>query len=478
MAMQETSPAPAPAPASLLPPSAEVVGNAFVQQYYHILHFSPGLVHRFYQDSSLLSRPDAGGRMETVNTMQAINDKVISLNYEDYTAEIKTADAQESFGQGVIVLVTGCLIGKDNVRKKFSQTFFLARQDKGYFVLNDVFRFVEDTESLPNNSAMVNRIHETTAPPTSFPPEEEPGQSSDHAIVDHPASLEEEDLDNGAEVCDPSDKEEGSVTEEDVIEPPVDLAQNVVVSSDDAVPAALEDAPKISYASIVKVMKGNKPSNPVYVPTNNMRPSSANSEQQLLNSAKTASAAKAWAPASGIVAESGDVSEEAEGHSIFVRNLPYNATTAQLDETFRRFGPIKHGGIQVRSRKQGFCFGFVEFETLSSMLSALEASPISIGDHVAVVEEKRTNTRVSGSGRGRYPSGRSRFRSDSFKSHGISGSGRGYGKNEFRNQAEFSVRARGSGGRDGGGEDHLWSNQNGSKRGGRQGGAKGSYVPA
>lgn len=51
-------------------PSAQVVGNAFVDQYYHILHQSPGLVHRFYHDSSLLSRPDAEGVMTTVTTMQ------------------------------------------------------------------------------------------------------------------------------------------------------------------------------------------------------------------------------------------------------------------------------------------------------------------------------------------------------------------------------------------------------------------------
>jgi len=68
------------------------------------------------------------------------------LKYEDYTAEIETADAQESHERGVIVLVTGRLTGNDNVRKKFSQSFFLAPQDKGYFVLNDVFRFLEEKE--------------------------------------------------------------------------------------------------------------------------------------------------------------------------------------------------------------------------------------------------------------------------------------------------------------------------------------------
>lgn len=64
MAMQEATAASATAP------SAEVVGNAFVEQYYHILHQSPNLVHRFYQDSSFLSRPDGNGEMMTVTTME------------------------------------------------------------------------------------------------------------------------------------------------------------------------------------------------------------------------------------------------------------------------------------------------------------------------------------------------------------------------------------------------------------------------
>lgn len=104
--------------------------------------------------------------------VQAINDKILSLNYEDCTAEIKTADAQESYEKGVIVLVTGCLTGKDNVKKKFTQTFFLAPQDKGYFVLNDVLRFVGENESLPNNSVLINGVSENALPVTSQP---EPG---------------------------------------------------------------------------------------------------------------------------------------------------------------------------------------------------------------------------------------------------------------------------------------------------------------
>ncbi|MCH98494.1 ras GTPase-activating protein-binding protein 1-like [Trifolium medium] len=64
MAMQEANPTSAPSP--------QVVGNAFVEQYYHILHQSPDLVHRFYQDSSLLSRSDSNGVMKTVTTTKIV----------------------------------------------------------------------------------------------------------------------------------------------------------------------------------------------------------------------------------------------------------------------------------------------------------------------------------------------------------------------------------------------------------------------
>ncbi|XP_026410175.1 uncharacterized protein LOC113305332 [Papaver somniferum] len=74
-------------------PSAQVVGNAFVEQYYHILHKSPELVYRFYQVASVLSQPGPNGVMSTVSTMNAINQKILS-NSRDYKAEIKSADAQ------------------------------------------------------------------------------------------------------------------------------------------------------------------------------------------------------------------------------------------------------------------------------------------------------------------------------------------------------------------------------------------------
>ncbi|KAL6508789.1 hypothetical protein OROHE_021348 [Orobanche hederae] len=142
------------------PASAQIVGNAFVQQYYHILHQSPGLVHRFYGDTSRLGRPERDVYMSITTTMQPKN---FSLNCGDLRAEIKSVDAQESINGGVHVLVIGYLTGEDNVVNIFAQSFFLAPQEKGYFVLNDMFRYVDNVTV---NPALVSDI---AVPPATEP---------------------------------------------------------------------------------------------------------------------------------------------------------------------------------------------------------------------------------------------------------------------------------------------------------------------
>uniref|UniRef100_A0A803M0R5 Uncharacterized protein n=1 Tax=Chenopodium quinoa TaxID=63459 RepID=A0A803M0R5_CHEQI len=448
-------------------PSAQIVGNAFVEQYYLILHQSPELVYRFYQDSSVLSRPDSNGVMTSVTTMPGINEKIVSLNYKDYVAEIKTADAQLSLGGGVIVLVTGYMTGKDNVKKKFAQSFFLAPQEKGFFVLNDVFRYVEDEESAVAASDPVNvAVEHVEEAPQASEPEQPPPAPVHNGPV--PESSYEEDLTNEAEVCDPSDNEDGSVTEEEVIDPPSQLNQSKAVTVTSELSASQDDGPKRSYASILKAIKANISPVPVKAPVSNVKVKPPTRNQEV--TVKPALVSESSASTSETGPEKSDVPEEAEGHSIYVRNLPQNATSAQLEEVFAKFGPIKQGGVQ-----QGFCFGFVEFESASSMKSAIEASPILIGSRKAVIEEKRTTTRVSAaatpnSGRGRYPSSRGGFRSESFRGRGNFGGGRGYGRSDFRNQGEFSGKPRGGAGR--GAEGYQRVDQNGTGNTGRQGGQK------
>ncbi|XP_042484674.1 nuclear transport factor 2-like isoform X2 [Macadamia integrifolia] len=413
-------------------PTAQVVGNAFVHQYYHILHQSPELVFRFYQDTSKLGRPEPDGTLSSITTMDAINQKILSLDYSDCIAEIKTVDAQESHNGGVIVLVTGYLTGKDGLRRNFTQSFFLAPQDKGYFVLNDLFRYVEVVEHQAGSESLPNGVAALT-------PEQEPAP-----VAEQTSTLREEEV-NSEEVYDPSDNEEGSVVEEEApVAEVVDEIPNNTQMVAESNTAALEELPKKSYASIVKVKKENGGPTP---PPAWQAPS--NQERTVAPTPPPAEAAEAPVSSSNATDGGNNQEGESDGHSIYIKNLPLNATPAQLEEEFKKFGPIKSDGVQVRSNKQqGFCFGFVEFEVATAVQSAIEASPITIGGRQAVVEEKRpSSSRVNN--RGRFPSGRGNgFRNDGARGRGNYGNGRGYGRNDFNNRSDFGNRS-GSGSRGG-----------------------------
>ncbi|KAH0466573.1 hypothetical protein IEQ34_003811 [Dendrobium chrysotoxum] len=428
-------------------PSAQVVGNAFVQQFYHVLHRSPSLVHQFYQESSKLGRPEAKGEMITVSTLQGIDEKILSMNYSEYLAQIKTVDAQESLDGGVIVLVTGYLIGKDNVKRGFTQTFFLATQDKGYYVSNDIFRYVEDADQqeeeeeeeeeqgLTYDAGAQNTEHD------SVPSQEE-------TVLEQTAARPEEDVVNDEENYDPSESVEGSAVED---EDPVEEVINEVPSDSQAVVTVpgLSNGQehKKSYASIVMVMKENN--TPISVPTSApARVAPFNTERQAVAPAPVLAPSSEVIVASSKVEESSNAQElEADGFSIYIKNLPLNATAAQLEEEFKKFGPIKPNGIQVRSNKlKGFCFGFVEFEVADAVQRAIEVSPILIGGRQAYVEEKRaTGSRVNN--RGRFPPGRGGgFRGDGLRSRGSYGGGRGYGRGgDYNYRSDFGSRGGGRG---------------------------------
>lgn len=423
-------------PAAVLP-SAQVVGNAFVEQYYHILHQSPELVHKFYQDSSILSRPDSNGLMNSVTTMQAIDEKIQSLDYKNYKAEIKTADAQDSHQAGVIVLVTGCLTGKDNIKRKFAQTFFLAPQEKGYFVQNDVFRYIEESAPLETTSAPVEDIVDSAPVDLAVP-------NPDSTHVSNKNSGPN-DLNNGPEVCGPEDNEGSeSGIEDEVVDEPEQTSLNETSHFQKPDSSSAQEEKK-SYASIVRVSKVSGVSGSGHIQTSSLRWAPANTDQHKPRPAKPSPEPETSVPVVVNAPESSKVYDDVEGHSIYVRNLPMNASVAQLEEEFKKFGPIKSNGIQVRSNKQqGFCFGFVEFESLDSMHSAIKAPSITIGNRQVVVEEKRTTTRVGGGGRGRYQGGGGGRGGGGFRGRGGGYfGGRGFGRNEFRYQGEFNNRSKG-----------------------------------
>ncbi|ONK56595.1 uncharacterized protein A4U43_C10F10490 [Asparagus officinalis] len=435
------------------PPPPQVVGNAFVQQYYNILYNSPEHVHRFYQDNSKLGRPEGQGDMSSITTLQAIDEKITSTDDGGLMAEIKTVDAQESVDGGVLVLVTGYLTGKDNIRRNFTQSFFLATQDKGYFVLNDIRRYLDETDQQHGNVANGAVAPCTIEQEAPQPLEEQVHEQSELPPEENVIGEEENAIE---EVHNPSEHDEDPVVEEETpeseVEDEVPNSSQALAANYDST-AIQEEAPKKSYASILKLMKENVVPSSVSAPAP-VKAIPSKPERQAAPAPTQAplpdiSAVSSNAPETSSVPES-----EADGHSVYIKGLPLNATPEHLEEEFRRFGPIKPGGIQVRSHKQqGFCFGFIEFETVTSVQSAIEASPVMISGCQAFVEEKRpAGARVSG--RGRFSGRMGGFRNEGGPRGrgGNFGGGRSYGRGDFSNKTDFGGRGGRAGSSRGGGD--------------------------
>ncbi|XP_078167612.1 nuclear transport factor 2-like isoform X2 [Carex rostrata] len=122
------------------------IGSYFATNYYQMLQTQPQLVHQFYNNASTMVRLDIA-TMETATAvgMLQIHSLIMSLNIS--TIEIKTWNCLESWSGGILVMVSGLVQMRDwPYRRRFIQSFFLAPQEKGYFVLNDMFHVLDQEQ--------------------------------------------------------------------------------------------------------------------------------------------------------------------------------------------------------------------------------------------------------------------------------------------------------------------------------------------
>ncbi|EOA33817.1 hypothetical protein CARUB_v10021291mg, partial [Capsella rubella] len=380
--------------------SAQEVSEAFVDQYFLVLRQQPDQASKFYAAGAVVSRPRPDGSMMTFNSNEAINEQIISCDYENTTFEVLSIDSQSSLEDGIFFMVVGFVTGKDNRRRKFSQMFYLARQ-KDYDVLNDIFRYVDDDESTPKTLPLLEPAEKVK--PADGPKKTEKSVS---------ASVQKNDV---AKANVPLENGKVKHSDEKAVTAQKPVAEIVAPQLDGA---------KRSYVAIVQSMAQNvaplqvkavKAQAPVQKPKNMGQPRAAGAPQKP-------------ASVSNSVKKFDHKINEEPGTSIFVANLPMNAMPPQLHELFKDFGPIKENGIQVRSSRgqTSVCFGFISFESASSVQSVLQAAkntPFMLADRKLRVKEKEVDY-------------------DGSKQSGKTRSGSGGSKTQAQAQAQAQTQAQ------------------------------------
>lgn len=199
----QQAPPPSTTPSNTAPQSApqpdipkDEVGWYFVEQYYTTLSRSPEKLYLFYNKRSQFVSGQETDKVAVCVGQRAINDKIRDLDFNDCKVRVTNVDSQAS-DSNIVIQVIGELSNRGQPHRKFTQTFVLATQTNGYFVLNDIFRYLveeedeaetepqqqqqEETQQVPDAESGVQEPAPTEAHPTTLT------SSSDPAAVEHDA---------------------------------------------------------------------------------------------------------------------------------------------------------------------------------------------------------------------------------------------------------------------------------------------------
>lgn len=373
--------------------SALIIARAFVESYYLVLYTTPDIVHKFYEDSSMITRPNLiDGEMSSASTMLGIKEKILSLDYHSCKTEVTSTDAQESCNKGIIVLVTGFLIGESGMKRSFTQIFFLAKHATGYFVLNDIFKFgnvveeaVESADEVAPEVVVVEGNQEAPQVPdqTAEVKPSEPVVEKVKSDVSPPLKVK--------------------------VDKKGPVVKSVVVSKQPSPSSQkTQEPPKISYASVVaKESPVTSPvkrmANPVVV----VAPSANSSLDK--KEPMPPPPQQAAPPLRRNSAQPSSDNKPIDGKGIYVGHLPPHIPAEELEKVFKVFGRIRKDGIQIRTYDDGFCYGFVEFESSDAARKAIEAHEFWFGNYKSYVTEKKSSGQ-GGNGNGRQTQGKEEFR--------------------------------------------------------------------
>jgi len=351
-------------------PAADVVGNSFVNQFYTILHTSPAVLFRFYtNDSTLIVSGDHGAGSDaptTYRTQRDIHNKVMSMRYDETQADVKSIDASHTLGGGVLVQVTGTLRRKgESFAHNFVQSFLLAPQENGFFVLNDIVRYLDkvDATSGGKQGAAKQGAKQGAAAGAA---------TAAAAAAIAPASAETKTIESKASGA--AGKKDGEKT----------------AATKDA-KAAKGDAAKEDDS---KVDDPNKPRTYAMMAAQ-AAARAAEAAQAVKPAAQVAAPSKPQSPPAAEKTERAASPVVKPGCGIFIKNIFIDTTVEDLEQEFSKFGVVRGGtkGINLKSPKLSHetKFAFINFEDAASAQAALEAR-IELAGKELVVELKKSTT--------------------------------------------------------------------------------------
>ncbi|KAL2817240.1 hypothetical protein BDW59DRAFT_152847 [Aspergillus cavernicola] len=442
---QSSTPSNAPSNDQKNGASKDEVGWYFVEQYYTNMSRSPDKLHLFYSRRSQLVFGTEAEMVPVAVGQKAIQEKIKQLDFQDCKVRVLNVDSQASF-DNILVSVIGEISNKQEPSRKFVQSFVLAQQPNGYYVLNDIFRYMVDEEEAADDAAV-------SAAPAEEPELEAPEQPAaettevEESQVDAEAAVEAVDekleevkeADAEAPVAETAPQTNGTEHAEPVPEvseapdapaeaepepEPLEPERPATPEPTPAPPAQKEAQPPAkgpvaparavpkTWASIASKPGAAVPVVPA-IPVAPAKPAPANapdaapapaSQPTAPTPVAAAAAAAAPAPAPESVPSQPSSTDGAgwqtAGHDHkksqarsgeeqnalgYIKNVTDKVDANLLRQNLSRFGKLKHFDVS----RQKNC-AFVEFADSAGYTAAVAANPHQVGTEQVNVEERRT----------------------------------------------------------------------------------------
>ncbi|QKX53006.1 uncharacterized protein TRUGW13939_00077 [Talaromyces rugulosus] len=468
------------------------VGWYFVEQYYTTMSRNPDRLHLFYSRHSHFVFGTEAESVPVAVGQKAINEKIRALDFHDCKVRVLNVDTQGSM-DNILVAVIGEISNRSEPSRKFSQTFVLAQQPNGYYVLNDIFRYLADEaeefvadETVAAQPKSVSELQDTSVAQQETTSElEQPiaAQGTDDDAISEVDTKLAAATTNGEldKIPQAATQEKAAVpvtpavpavpAEPEVLQPekPQTAEPSPATSTPkESTPAAKKEpvvptkAVPMSWASVAAKNRAAAAAAAAAATAATATATAAAPTAPAKSSAAAPAPSAAPAqlqpeqPAAAVPAEASTSSQQSSTdgsgwqtaghdhgkkqsragddhkHPAYIKNVNEKVDASLLKTVLSRFGKLTHFDVN-RSRS---C-AFVDFADQASYNAAVAANPHQIGSEQVTVEERRVRT---GNFSNAFPNGRggaNRGRSD-----GRAGS-QGRGGNYQREQGRGGFSSRG-----------------------------------
>ncbi|KAF9947574.1 hypothetical protein BGZ72_010462 [Mortierella alpina] len=395
---------------------ADSVGSQFAHEYYTFLSKEPSRLHLFYNKNS------------------AIREKVVQLDFKDCKVLVQNIDSQTSLNGGIVIQVLGQMSNRGGIAQQFVQTFFLAEQPKGYYVLNDIFRFLKDdtvedyeqevaeeinTDHSAEKPATIQEgttsettlVEAVSAPePTIAQVPTKPAIQEEHQAAVPVASAAVDEKKTAEKKADKKGdrKPEAKETKKTEAKKEAELVDNVAEPAKAETPSAPVAAPLAATAPVEEVPASPAPAGPPKLKTwANLAAVNSNQWGAQASATKGASVS-APQPAASKVQTKPHAAGQSQGqgqqvktpgtrangreeyHSIYIKNVTERMSLEMLRESFSKFGKVTH--LEYTHKRN--C-AFLDFSTPDAMNAALKQNTVPVGNEIVLAEERRRGSNNS-----------------------------------------------------------------------------------